>query len=70
MLYTERNSSQPKLIETAYPGVDKGDLIFDFIESILNNTTPEVSQEEIFHTMAVCFAIEKSAQQRTIQTVD
>ena len=70
ILYTERTNSHPKLIETVYPGVHKGDLIFDFIESILNSSIPEVSREDIFHTMAVCFAIDKSAQQRTIQMVD
>lgn len=44
----------------SYPGVHKGDLLENFIESILCNQTPDVSQEDIFNTISICLAIEES----------
>lgn len=49
-------------IDAAYPDVHKGDLIYSFIDSILNGQEGEISQEEIFNAMSVCFAIEKSVE--------
>lgn len=46
------------MIEAPYPGVRKGALIGDFIGAILEGTQGSVSREEVFATMAVCFAIE------------
>lgn len=51
----------PQRINEDYPGVHKGDLIHNFIDSILNDTSPAVSTEDIFNTMSVCFAIEESS---------
>lgn len=48
----------PEMIEAPYPGVRKGALIGDFIGAILEGTQGSVSREEVFATMAVCFAIE------------
>jgi predicted dehydrogenase len=60
-LYTSRNlEEQPKIIADPYPGANKGDLIHNFVDSIVNNVDSEVSSEEIFSTMSVCFAIEEA----------
>jgi len=49
-----------KKITTPYPGVEKGGLIFSFVESILNRSSAEVTVDDIFKAMSVCFAIEKA----------
>lgn len=50
----------PILIETEHSGTHKGDLICSFVDSILNDTIAEVTQEDIFNSMSVCFAMEKA----------
>ncbi|MCK4826085.1 hypothetical protein KA005_60620, partial [bacterium] len=47
-------------IKTEYPGTHKGDLIYNFVDSIVNNAVAEVTKEDIFKTMSVCFATEKA----------
>jgi predicted dehydrogenase len=67
-LFQSRDSAvRPTRIRSAYPGAAKGDLIFSFIDAILNNTKPEVTTDDVFNTMSVCFAIEKAV--KTNQTV-
>lgn len=48
-------------IEAVYPG-DKGKLDhqFSFIDAIINGTPPLVTADQIFSSLAVCFAIEKA----------
>lgn len=61
LLFESRNPvTTPKVIKAAYPGVHKGDLIYSFVDSILYGTQPEITEEEVFRAMSVCFAIEKS----------
>lgn len=63
-LFESRDPAQTgKKITTPYPGVEKSDLIFSFVESILNHSPAEVTAEDIFKTMSVCFAIEKATHQ-------
>lgn len=60
-LYQSRNpQAQPKLLDTAYPGTHQGELISNFIDAVMTDTMPEISPDEIFKTMSVCFAIETS----------
>lgn len=47
-------------IDAPYPGVHKGDLIHSFIESILTGAPAEVTAQDVFATLEVCFAIERS----------
>ncbi|MBA7490677.1 Myo-inositol 2-dehydrogenase [subsurface metagenome] len=47
-------------INDDYPGVEKAALIPDFIDSILNNKKPYVSEQDVFKTMSVCFATYES----------
>jgi predicted dehydrogenase len=62
LLYESRDPAvEPKKIFEAYPGVHKGDFIYNFVDSILNGSREEISQEEIFNSMSVCFAIEEAA---------
>lgn len=48
----------------AYPGMEKGDLLPDFIAAIRGGGRPIVDQKDIFRVMDVCFAVWESIQQR------
>ncbi|KAF0146438.1 MAG: putative dehydrogenase [Nitrospirae bacterium] len=66
-LYRSRDPKvEPEAVVAAYPGVNKGDFLFSFIEAILKNSQPEVTAREIFAAMSVCFAIEKAVQRNEV----
>ena len=66
ILYKSRNLDEShEKINKPYPGIKKGDLIYNFIESIIGNKQSDVSENDVFNTMSVCFAIEKSVQTHT-----
>jgi predicted dehydrogenase len=51
---------EPKNIDEAYPGTRKGDLLADFVSSIIQDKPAEVSCDDVFNSMSVCFAVEES----------
>ncbi|PJK29500.1 Gfo/Idh/MocA family protein [Minwuia thermotolerans] len=51
---------EPEAITEAYPGVDKGDLLHDFVDAVIEDREPEVGVDGIFSALAVCFAIERA----------
>lgn len=60
-LYRERDPQvPPERVHTAYPGVHKGALLHSFISSLNSQSPPEVSTDEVFDAMSVCFAVEES----------
>jgi len=64
IVYESRDPARSgREILEAYPGVQKGALIYSFVDSILHGTPAEVSMEDVFRTMSVCFAIEKATHQ-------
>lgn len=69
-LFETRDSTQAQKITAAYPGVHKGDLIYSFVNSILDGSTPEVSAEDVFRSMSVCLAIEQATHQTGPVTVN
>lgn len=70
LFYRSRDSATPPVpVTAAYPGVHKGGLIYDFLESILKNRAPEVNEEDVFKAMAVCFAMEKAAKTSKVTRV-
>ena len=54
----------PQVIDTDYPGCKKGDLLKSFINEIESDSLPEYTIEDIFETLAVCFAVEQSVSQK------
>ena len=52
-----------------YPAVDKSCLAYNFIDSILNRSEQEVTPDDIFKAMSVCFAIEEATHQSAPVTV-
>ncbi len=70
-LYESRDPKvAPLAINEPYPGVEKGQLIPDFVESILEEREGAISTESIFQTMAVCFSVEKALQSGRSVPVD
>lgn len=61
-LYTSADPHVPPLIlNTAYPGVHKGGLLESFVAAIQGRGEAEVSEQDVFASLSVCFAIERSA---------
>ena len=60
-LITSRDPAQAaREITVEYPGTHKGDLLYSFVDSIVEDTRGEVNADDVFEAMSVCFAIEKS----------
>jgi len=60
-LYRSRDRDvPPDRIDTPYPGIEKGDLIPGFIDSIRGLARAEIEEDEVFATMEVCLAIDRS----------
>lgn len=71
LLYTSRDpNAVPTRLETAYPGTHKGDLLPSFIDAVLTRRQAEVTERDVFDSLAVCFAIEKSAHSGAPVKVD
>ena len=70
-LYTSRDpAASPAHITTDYPGAHKGALLSSFVDAILGKGPAQVTQEDAFASLAVCFAIEKSAHSGAPVAVD
>ena len=61
-LFCSRDATvKAKEIGTSYCSVHKGELIHNFVDSIVTGSEPEITVGDIFDSMSVCFAIEKSS---------
>ncbi|MDQ7778790.1 MAG: Gfo/Idh/MocA family oxidoreductase [Planctomycetota bacterium] len=60
----------PAKVALPYPGVEKGDLIYNFVETILGRAEPAVPVDDVFAAMSVCFALDKAAKSRRCVSVD
>lgn len=69
-IFKKRGSHEFEKINTKYPGVHKGDLLLDFIDSILNDRDPKVNKKDVFNTMCVCYALEKSLNTKKLENVN
>ncbi len=49
-------------VMSAYPGMEKGDLLPEFVEAIRDGTEPPVGAEDVFRVMDVCFAAWESVR--------
>lgn len=60
-LITSRDPEKPfEKLTAPYRGIHKGSLIQSFVDSILHDSPAEVTQDDIFTAMSVCFAIVKA----------
>lgn len=66
LLYRSRDpGAAPTKLDTEYPGTHKGDLIASFVGAIRGRGEAEVTERDVFDSLAVCFAIERSAHTGT-----
>lgn len=64
LFYTSHDPAvAPEKIIAPYTGMRKGDLIPSFVDAILGRGKAQVSEDDAFATMSVCFAIEKAHTQ-------
>ncbi len=71
LLYTSADASiAPERFDQPYRGYRRGDLIPSFVDAIVGDGPPMVATDEVFRTMAVCFAIERSAVSGRPQPVE
>jgi predicted dehydrogenase len=69
LLWRSRDpDKRPQAICSAYPGVDKGDLIPSFVNAIVGEGEAIVTKNDVLRTMAVGLAIERSmCEGRSVQ---
>ena len=58
-----------EIVKTPYPGVEKFDLLPNFISAIRENKEPDVSAVDIFRVMDVCFACFESLEAKKTMPV-
>lgn len=61
---------EPMVVDAAHPGAGKGDQIGSFVDAALGLGTAIVPVHEVFQTMCVCLAIDRSARERRPAKVD
>lgn len=59
-----------RAVTTPYPGMEKGDMIPDFIAAIREGREPEVGARDVFRVMDVCFAAWESVRSGRTVKVD
>jgi predicted dehydrogenase len=62
-------ADDPILLDDAYPGAEKGDLIPPFLDAILGRGEPEIGERDVFDAMAVCLAINEAARTSAVVKV-
>ncbi len=61
LIYTNcRQDAVPSPVKSAYPGVNKGDLIPDFVSSIITKGSARLHELDPFAAVSVCLAVDKS----------
>ncbi len=66
-LFTSSDEAvEPERLIDAYPASDKGELAAAFAGAVLSGNAPEVSADEVFDAVSVCFAMDEAS--RTGQT--
>ncbi len=56
-LYDGDKAGSGRPMTVAYPAIEKGDLLPDFVAAIREGREPDVSARDVFRVMDVCFAI-------------
>lgn len=56
----ENDISKARRVDTVYPGIEKGDLIPGFIDAVRSMGSADIGEAEVFATMEVCLAIDRS----------
>ncbi len=70
-MYTSKQKGyRPGKLNLEYPAKEKRYMIYNFVDAILDeNKKPDVTADEVFQTMSVCYAVEKSLEENRPVTV-
>ena len=67
-LFDGEEPEHEHVMAAPYPGMEKGDMIPEFIAAIREGREPEVGTRDVFRVMDVCFAAWESVQSgRTVK---
>ena len=61
---------EPEKVDTPYPGTQKGDLLYDFVDSIIGEKQPLVKAQEVIDAMSVALAIDESIKKQKPKKVE
>ncbi len=62
-------NEETETVSSPYPGTAKGDLLFNFIDSILKKNLPLISAQEVLDATSVALAIDESIRSQSAQFV-
>ena len=69
--FSSRDPSIPhEKVESPYPGTQKGDLLYDFVDSIIEGKQPLIKAQEVIDAMSVALAIDESIKSQSPQPVN
>ncbi|MDJ0685637.1 MAG: Gfo/Idh/MocA family oxidoreductase [Alphaproteobacteria bacterium] len=63
-LFTGDRPEDLREIDTAYPGIEKNDLLPDFVNAIRTGGEPQVAARDVYRVMDICFACWDSVETR------
>jgi len=69
-VFSGDQDADERAMTVPYPGMEKGDLLPEFIAAIRNGHAPEVGARDIFRVMDVCFAVHEAAETGRTVKVD
>jgi predicted dehydrogenase len=61
---------EPEKVDSPYPGTQKGDLLYDFVDSIIGEKQPLVKEQEVIDAMSVALAIDESIRKQKPKKVE
>ena len=61
---------EPENVDSPYPGTHKGNLLYDFVDSIIGEKQPLVKAQEVVDAMSVALAIDESIKSQSPQPVN
>ena len=67
---TRDEDAPPAPIDAPYPAVAKGALIPAFVDGVLGRGAPDVTEDEVFASIATCLAIDQAVAERRSVSID
>ncbi len=69
--FTSRDPSiSPENVDSPYPGAQKGDLLYDFVDSLIEGKQPIIKAQEVIDATSVAIAIDESIINQSPQPVN
>lgn len=68
-IWTDDRDDSHTPVATPYPGIEKDDLLPDFIDAVRSGGQPQVPAQDVFRVMDICFASWRAVEEKRAQTV-